>query len=240
MGRLRSSIVAATVFVASFAAAALLTSSGGVAAEADKAERTVSVSATGWAIAEPDIAYISAGVVTESDAAKEAIARNNGIMAKVIDGLKGAGIAAKDIRTTTLNVQPRYTRPKDGRAPSISGYRVSNEVRLTVREVKRLGEVLDRAIALGANRIGQIAFDVADPEMLMDEARRRAMENARRRGVLYAKAAGAQLGPVLRISEGAVRPQPRAKAGTLGYAGVPIEGGTRRLQVEVHVVYALR
>jgi len=154
--------------------------------------------------------------------------------------LKSAGIAAKDIRTTALNVEPRYTQPKDGRAATISGYRVSNQVRLTVRDVKRLGEILDQAISLGANQVSQIAFDVAEPERLKDEARRQAMENARRRAELYAKAAGAQLGPVLRISEGVAQLQPRHVALIAGHSGVPIEAGARRFEVEVQVVYALR
>ena len=173
-----------------------------MAQDADKMQRTVSVSATGKVAADPDIAHISAGVVTEADTAKEALGRNSALMAKLIDGLKGAGLSAKDIQTTMLNVEPRYTQPKDGRPSAISGYRVTNQVRLTVRDVKRLGEVLDQAIALGANHINQISFDLANAETLKDEARKQAMENARRRGELYAKAAGAQLGPVLRISEG--------------------------------------
>ena len=209
-----------------------------MAQDAGKMERTVSVSATGRVSAEPDIAYISAGVVTEADTAKDAIARNNATMGKLIDGLKGAGVAAKDIRTTMLNVEPRYTQPKDGRVATINGYRVTNQVRLTVRDVKRLGESLDQAIALGANQISQIAFDVTNAETLKDEARKQAMENARRRGELYAKAAAAQLGPVLRISEGGVD----MPVGLVKFAGhgVPIEAGTRRLEVEVQVVYALR
>jgi len=241
MNSLKSTFSLVAMLAGSLAAAALLQARAAMAADTDKTERTVSVSAAGAVIVEPDVAYISAGVVTEADTAKDAIGRNSAVIAKVIDGLKGAGIAAKDIRTTTLNVEPRYTQPKDGRAATISGYRVSNQVRLTVREVKRLGEILDQAISLGANQISQVAFDVADAERPKDEARKQAMENARRRAELYAKAAGAQLGPVLRISEGGGHLQPSlAQARTLSLQTVPIEPGTRRLEVEVHVVYALR
>lgn len=212
-----------------------------MAADGDKAERTVSVSATGTVSVEPDVARISAGVITEADTAKDAIARNSTVMAKLIDGLKAAGIAAKDIQTSALNVEPRYTQPKDGRPATINGYRVVNQVRLTVRDVKRLGDLLDQAITLGANQINSIAFDVADAETLKDDARRQAMENARRRGELYAKAAGGQLGPVLRIAESVGDLQPLAPTGRMAMrASVPIEAGTRTLEVEVHVVYALR
>lgn len=212
-----------------------------MAAEADKGMRTVSVSATGSVSAEPDVAYVSTGVVTEADTAKEALARNSAAMAKLIDGLKAMRIAPKDIQTTTINVEPRYSQPKDGRASAINGYRVVNQVRLVVRDVKRLGEILDQAITLGANQINRIAFDVDNAENLKDDARKKAMENARRRAELYAKAAGAQLGQVVRIAEDvrtAYRPTSSTRAALS--AEVPIEGGTRLLDVEVHVTYALQ
>jgi uncharacterized protein len=226
---------------AAIAAATLIEARTAMAADSDKLERTVSVSATGTVAAEPDIAHISAGVTTEGDTAMDAIARNNTVMAKVIEGLKAAGIAARDIQTTALNVEPRYSQPKDGRPGTVSGYRVVNQVRLTVREVKRLGEVLDQAIALGANQINSIGFDIANAETLKDEARKQAMANAKRRAELYATAAGVQLGQVLRISESVMEAVGRPMAGrALAASSVPIEAGTRTLTVEVHVTYALR
>jgi uncharacterized protein YggE len=226
---------------AAIAAATLIEARTAMAADSDKLERTVSVSATGTVAAEPDISHISAGVTTEGDTAMDAIARNNTVMAKVIEGLKAAGIAARDIQTTALNVEPRYSQPKDGRPGTVSGYRVVNQVRLTVREVKRLGEVLDQAIALGANQINSIGFDIANAETLKDEARKQAMANAKRRAELYATAAGVQLGQVLRISESVIEAVGRPMAGrALAASSVPIEAGTRTLTVEVHVTYALR
>lgn len=211
-----------------------------MAAEGDKAERTISVSASGTVSAEPNVAYISTGVVTEGDTAKDALARNNTAMTKVIDGLKSAGIAAKDIQTTTLHVEPRYTPGRDGRPSTVNGYRVINQVRLTVRDVKRLGDLLDTAIVLGANQVNSISFDVEDAEKLKDEARKQAVANARRRAELYAAAAGVQLGNVLSISESVSegRPMPAARATMV--AATPIEAGSHTLVVEVHVSYAIR
>ena len=163
-----------------------------MAADGDKtAERSVSVSASGSVSAVPDIATISAGVITEADTARDALSRNNTTMAKLIDGLKAAGIAAKDIQTSSLNVAPRYVQAKDGRPSTVSGYSVSNQVRVTVRDIKKLGDILDQAITLGANQMHGIAFEVSNAETLKDEARKIAMENARRRAQLYATAAGA-------------------------------------------------
>jgi hypothetical protein len=238
MSALRHILIA----IALIAAATHFEARTAMAAEGDKsAERYVSVSATGSVAADPDMATISTGVVVEADTAKEALARNSTVMAKLIDGLKALGIAPKDIQTTAVNVEPRYTQAKDGRPASISGYRVVNQVRLTVRDVKRLGEILDGAIGLGANQINGIGFDVSNAETLKDEARKQAMVNARRRAELYATAAGVQLGGVLTISEdvsAGPRPMPMARAAMAG--AVPIEAGTRTLTVEVHVTYALR
>jgi uncharacterized protein YggE len=113
-------------------------------------------------------------------------------------------------------------------------------VRLTVRNVGRLGDVLDQAIALGANQVNHIAFDVANDETLKDDARKLAMTNARRRAELYAKAAGAELGQVLRIFEQVIGHHAPVDGRVAMRASVPIEPGTRTLEVEVHVTYALR
>jgi len=241
MSRLKSTWLSFAA-LAAFTAAALHDARTGMAQEADKMQRTVTVSASGKVTADPDVARISTGVVSEGDTAKDAITRNNGVMGKLVEGLRGAGISPKDIQTTSFSVEPRYTQHKDGRPATISGYRVLNQVRLTVRDVRRLGEILDQAIALGANRIDQISFDLADPELLLDQARQQAMQNARRRGELYAQAAGAQLGPVLRIFEGGGDFSPVAATARAGFraTSVPIEAGTRNLEVEVNVVYALR
>jgi uncharacterized protein YggE len=106
--------------------------------------------------------------------------------------------------------------------------------------VKRLGEILDGAIGLGANQVNAISFDVSNADTLIDDARRLAIASARRRAELYAAAAGAQLGSVLTISETNATPkaQPMARAAVGG--PLPIEAGTHTLTVEVTLTYALR
>ena len=237
MGTLRPILIAAA-----FAAISLCEPQTAMAADGDRpGERLVSVSATGSVDAEPDLASVSVGAIVEADTAKEALARSSALMAKLIDGLKALGVAAKDIQTTAINIEPRYTQAKDGRPAALAGYRLVNRVHLTVREVKRLGEILDGAIGLGANQVNGIGFDVSNAETLMDEARRRAIANARRRAELYAAAAGAQLGSVLTISEtnnASPRALPMARAAAGG--PLPVEPGTRALTVEVNLTYALR
>lgn len=224
-------------------AAAMLWTAPMAHAQDKPAPRTITVSATGTAVAEPDIAIISTGVVSEAITAKDALAHNTADMRKVIDGLKASGIAAKDIQTSSFNVQPRYDNSKDGRAPRINGYRVYNSVRFTVRDLKRFGELLDQVVTLGANQIGGIEFRVSKAEELKDEARGHAMANALRRAKLYAAAAGSEIGQVLSISEEVYDIQPRAAPMTrTAMAGdaVAIEAGSQSLEAKVHVVYALK
>lgn len=209
----------------------------------DSMERSVSVSATGSVSANPDQAMIATGVLSEGDTAREALTRNNVAMSKVIEGLKALGIDAKDIQTSGLSVNPRYANSRDGRPPAINGYQASNQVRILVRDPKKLGEILDQSITLGANQMGGVSFDVSKAETLRDDARKAAMANALRRATLYATAAGASLGPVLTISEDVRMAGPRPMAmgrAAMAAEAVPVEAGSQKLEVQVHVTYALR
>lgn len=205
--------------------------------------RTVSVSASASVAAEPDQAAISTGVVAEGATAREALTANSAAMAKLIDGLKGSGIAAKDIQTTSFNINPRYQNYKDGRPPTINGYQVHNQVRILVRAIDTLGQVLDAAVTLGANQMGGIEFQVSAADTLKDEARRQAVANALRRAKLFAAAAGAEVGEVIAIAEDmpahSPRPMMMAKA-AMAADSVPIERGTQTLDVRVNVTWALK
>ena len=123
-------------------------------------------------------------------------------MQKVIAALKEAGIDAKDIQTASFRVEPRYTRPIEGQAPKIDGYSVTNEVQVLVRDLDKLGDILDRLVTAGANQTAGLNFEVSKAETLLDEARQQAVANALRRAKLYAAAAGAEVGEVLTIVEG--------------------------------------
>jgi uncharacterized protein YggE len=203
--------------------------------------RTVTVSASGTATAEPDAAEITTGVLSDAPTARDALNRNSADMQKLIDALKGLGIEPKDIRTVAFQVDPQYTGNREGKAPTLTGYRVSNQVRIVVRDLKRLGEILDRAIAAGANHAGGISFVVSREEELRDAARRDAMANALRRAKLYAEAARSELGKVVTITEegGFVSPRPVA-AGRMAMSSVPIEAGTQALDVRVSVTFELK
>jgi len=225
--------------------AALLCCAVAAPARADEPkppQRTITVSATGHVMAEPDRAAIRSGVVTEAATAKAALAGNSKQMAAIIDGLKAAGIDAKDIQTNRFDIRPIYDRPKVGQ-PKITTYRATNQVHLIVRKVGELGELIDRMVALGANQIDSIDFDVSDMETRQDDARRAAIQNAMRRANLYAQAAGATLGDVLTITEqvsGGPRPYETRGMGRIATSAAPIEPGEMELEVTVNVTWALR
>ena len=204
-------------------------------------DRLITVSATGYAYAEPDRATVSTGVAAEADTAAAALSANTELMQKVVDGLKESGIDAKDIQTSNFNVEPRYTNPRDGTPPVINGYRVSNQVSVLVRDLKGLGGLLDRLVTLGANQIGGLSFEVSKAETLKDEARKEAVANARRRAELLATAAGAEVGEVVTISEEMSYGGPRPVAMRAAKAeSVPIEAGTETLEARVTVTWKLK
>ena len=233
---------APSVFVLSLIAGLLFVSDMSEAQDR-RPDRSVSVSATGTVGADPDMAHVSTGVVSEAESAREALNRNSATMKKLIDGLKAKGIVEKDIQTTSINVEPRYQQFKDGRPAAIAGYRVVNQVRIIARDLTKLGDVLDQAVTLGANQMGGIQFEVSNAETLKDEARKRAMDNALRRAKLYAAGAGAEVGPVISISEDVQfigpRPVPMART-ALAAEAVPIEAGTQMLEARVHVTWSLK
>lgn len=235
MSRITPAVVAALIAVLSLIGATVP-----AAAQDKRAERTVTVAASGKVSAEPDIAHISTGVLSEAETAREALQRNSAALKKVIDGLKGAGVDPKDIQTSRFSIDPRYDQPKDGRSARITGYRVVNQVRITARDISRLGDLLDLVVTLGANQAGGIGFDVSKAETLKDEARRQAVANALRRAKLFAEAAGATVGDVLTISEEATPSPPIFSGRTMAAESVPIERGSQTLEVRVQVTWTLR
>jgi uncharacterized protein YggE len=210
----------------------------------DKAmQRSITVSATGTAEAAPDQARITSGVSTEAPTAREALSGNSDTMAKIIGALKDKGIDAKDIQTASFNVEPVLDYSKDGQPPKVRGYRVSNQVVVLVRDLEKLGTVLDDVVTAGANQIQGLEFVVSKADALKDAARKEAVANALRRAKLLAEAAGADVGEVLEIAEevtsSAPRPYATARLAKAEMA-VPIEAGTSTLEARVTVMWALK
>src|SRR5262249_12389012 len=141
-----------------------------------------------------------------------------------------------------FTVQPLYEERKDGRSPKIVGYQVTNSVKLAVRDVGKLGQILDRVVSLGANDVNSIEFGVAEPEALKDEARKLAMRNAIANAKLYAGAAGAMFGRVLPTSDdrGISFGRNRAPAPMeMAAKALPFEAGTATVEARISVTFEL-
>jgi uncharacterized protein YggE len=206
----------------------------------------ISVSGEGTVSVAPDLAEIDAGVASDAKTAKEAAEANNAAMGKVLTALKGAGIDEKDFQTSRLSLQPQYAQPTPGRQapPAIIGYRATNHVTIKVHDLTKVANVIDTLVAAGANDIGNVGFTVAQPSKLLDEAREKAVADARRKAEIYAKATRVTLGAPLDITEGGT-PAPMFRsnmvaAGQLKIPGTPIAQGEETLSVSVSITWAIK
>jgi uncharacterized protein YggE len=189
----------------------------------------------------PDIAFVDAGVATDAKTAHEASEANNVAMGKVIAALKSANIDSRDIQTSRLSLQPQYAPNRSGPSP-IVGYRASNRVTVRIHDVTKVANVIDTLVGAGANDIGNVNFEVSQASKLLDDAREKAVADARRKAEIYAKAAGVTLGAPMSISEeGAPQPTFRAKmAMPVAAAPTPIAQGEETLSVSVSVTWAIK
>ena len=207
----------------------------------------ISVSGEGTVSVPPDLAQLEAGVASDAKTAKEAAEANNATMGKVLAALKGAGIDEKDYQTSRLSLQPQYELavPNKPGAATLVGYRASNHVTIKVRDLTKVASVIDTLVTAGANEIGGINFIVTQASKALDEARTKAVADARRKAEIYAKAAGVTLGEPLSITEeGAAAPPPvfrgKLAAPMASGAPTPVAPGEEQLSITVNVTWAIK
>ncbi len=226
---------------------ALMLSSPACADQADKAHGgKLFLNAIGEVSGTPDIANISAGVLSEAVTANAALAANRKQMNSVFSALKAAGIKDRDIQTTGLSVNPVYAPYKQGVRPEqrITGYRVSNQVRATVRNLDGLGAAIDALVGAGANTIGGISFGLSDTETAQNKARKKAIAHLLAKAELYANSAGIELGPILELREqssgGPVPMLAYARMESMGAdAPTPIAAGQVSTRISVSATFAI-
>lgn len=232
-----------TLIAALLVMATLLSACG--AAPSAQAVRTLSVNGTGTISLTPDIAYIYLGVHSEDPSASEAVAGNNAQTQKVIDALKNLGIDEKDIRTTNFSIWPSTQYSPDGLQTGTT-YMVDNTVYVTIRDLAKLGDLLDSVIKAGANTVNSIQFDVADKTEALKQARDEAVKNAETQAGELAQAAGVTLGDVQTIGFYDSVPSPVYEGGKGGGGAmaadiaVPIQPGQMTLTVTVSMTYAIK
>ena len=207
-------------------------------------DRWVEVGGEGSVSAAPDFARVTLGVTNTAKTAGEAMAANAKAANALVSLIKADGVAAADIQTSELSISPMFSQPSPGQQtePTITGYSVSNNVGVTLHDIPRLGALLDKAVAAGANSIYGIGFGHNDPSALLDKARPLAVADARRKAEIYASAGGARIGRLMVLTEEAGRQMPVAfsRAFAAGApAPTPIEAGETKLTVTVTARFEL-
>jgi len=188
----------------------------------------------------PDYAEINGGVTTRGKSVKEATDANSKLMAAITSALRDSGVAQKDIQTSRFSIQPIYAPPDPHGEAKLSGYSVSNQVNLTIRDIGKVGDVLDRLVAAGVTNVGNIEFLHANPSKILDQAREAAVADAKRKAEIYAKASGVTLGRVVWITEDPEYAPPMPMMAKVSAAmPAPISAGEDSLRVRITVGFGI-
>ena len=200
--------------------------------------RTVTVTGMATIRSSPDEAVVTLGVQTQSQSAQDALQGNASKMAHVVDAILGDGIKPVDLATVGVNLFPNY----DSNGTTVVSYTAQNEVNVTVHDLDKVGQMIDDAVAAGANLASGISFQLSDQNQGVDQALADAVANAKSKAEAIAAASDATLGPIVQVTEGGgyVPPVPYfgAAADSAG-ATTPVQPPTIETQVTVTAVWSL-
>jgi uncharacterized protein YggE len=205
-------------------------------------QRTITVTGTGMVTLTPDIAYINIGVHSQDASASAALTDNNTKSQAVIDVIKAAGVAEKDIQTTNFSIYPQQQYDNNGNLTGIL-YVVENTVYVTVRDLSKLGSLLDASVRAGANTINSISFDLADKTGALSQARSAAVAEARKQADELTGATGVSLGDVQTISyyDSTVPVTLQYSRSDMAAAGsIPVQAGSMQISTTVSIVYEIK
>jgi uncharacterized protein len=233
------------VFAALIIAASV--SPGSAAAQQASITQTIAgtrldINATGEVTRVPDIAVITAGVVTRSPSATGAIQDAAGRMEKVLAALKRAGVGDRDIQTSNVSLNPEYRYPEN-QSPQLVGYTASNQLTIRFRDIRSSGKILDALVGEGANQINGPSLAIDKPEAALEEARANAVQIGRARAESYARSLGLRVVRVVSVSESggyAVPPPPVPMMARAEMASTNIEPGEQKLQVSLAMTFELQ
>jgi uncharacterized protein YggE len=208
-------------------------------------ERVIQVTGEASVDVKPDFARVSLGVTTAGKDAREALAANAKAVNALISLIKSEGVAPADLQTSSLSISPQFsnaTPPPPG-GQTITGYQVNDMVTVTVRDISRLGPLIDKAVDAGANAIYGIAYGENDAGALLDKARPLAVADAKRKAEIYANAGGAKVARLMSLSENSggqpVLMGRRAYAQSAAMAPTPVEAGEEKLTVSITAQFEL-
>jgi uncharacterized protein YggE len=238
---MRAGLAALALTAAGAAPQALAQQPAASAADTMFRATTFNLAAYGETRIAPDIASINLGVQTDGKTAAEALGANAARMSAVMASLRKAGIADRDIQTSNLNLNPQY-RYVENQPPVLIGYQASNQVTVTVRDLKRLGPAVDATVSAGANQVNGISFGLADPTTAENAAREAAVKALAAKADLYARATGYRVVRLVNLSEGGgyAPPPPMpmmAVRAQMKDAGTPVAGGELTVRIDITALY---
>lgn len=234
---------AAFAALAAVAAPAASAQTAGAATESMFQATTLSLAAYGETKVQPDMATINLGVTTEGPTAAAALAANSAQMTRVLAALRAAGLAAKDIQTSNLNLSPKYVYAQN-QEPRLTGYQASNDVRVSVHDLARLGPAVDATVAAGANQVNGISFGLNDRTAAESAARLQAVRALQAKADEYARATGHRVLRLVSLSEGVSVQGPRplpmpAVQARMAATSVPVSAGEMDVRIDVTGLYEL-
>lgn len=202
------------------------------------------INAVGEVTRVPDVAVITAGVVSRSPNATAALQDTADKMERVLGALKRAGVESRDIQTSNVSLNPDYVYANN-QPPKLSGYNASNQLTVRFRDIANTGKILDALVAEGANQINGPNLSVEHPEAALDEARAKAVAAGRARADLYARSLGMRVVRIVAVSEsGGYAPPPPmpmyARAEMADAKSTTIDPGEQKLQVSVSMTFELQ
>ncbi len=216
------------------------------AAGTDTNIRTLNASGEGKVYLVPDIAYVNIGVHSEAATVAAALKDNNAQAQAIQKALTDMGVDPKDIQTAAFNVYPQQQTPKPGSTDTtpVTVYVVDNTVTVTVRDLQKLGSLLDTVVSSGANNINNVQFDVANKDAAMAEARKQAIQDAQNQATEIASAAGVVLGSIQNMSVNANNLPGPVYAGKGGFAtadsSVPVSAGQLLITASANITYIIQ
>jgi uncharacterized protein YggE len=224
------------------AAVIMLSLSPALAAESEPQTATLAANGTGTEMVVPDIAIVALGVLSEGRTARAALDANTADMTAVLKAIAGAGVNDKDVATSDFAISPLYEQNSDGSQkspPKISGYQVSNQVRVTIRDIANSGAILDAVVTAGANRVNAITFDVADHDGPAKKALAAAIADARAKATVMADAAGVKLVRILSVTTGGGGMMPYAAPMAFAAKSVPVMAGEQSVNASAQLVFEI-
>lgn len=209
------------------------------------AYQTVSFSGEGKIKAAPDTAKVEIGLLTEGKDSISVQNENSSKMNAVIKFLKNQGVKDEDIKTNNYNLSPKYDYNK-GKS-TLVGYILNQTLSVTIRDIAKVGSILDGAVSSGANQINSISMLVDKPEELKNKAREEAVKQAKEKARLTSKTAGFRLGRIVNFSENSAG-EPPMYYEAMGMGGAvaksapapQIEPGSQDITINVTLTYLIK